>query len=146
MSETKTPKPKTYQQCQAIHVEARHRGLDADQLRDVVEDVTRRTRSIKELTHAEAQKVIQRLKGNSFVPLRTLQHRRQRAGIQQIVTDEQHTLIAELASQRNWTPETLRNFCGRQCKRDRPLTTVDANKVIEALKSMNRRDGLWSAA
>jgi hypothetical protein len=139
------PQPKNYGQVQAIHAEAKRRGLDEDALRDLVESATRRTRSIAALTHAEANKVIQHLKGNSFVPLRTLQYRRKKAGIQQIVTDEQQTLIAELASQREWSPETLQKFCKRQCKRERPLTTADANKVIEALKAMNRRDGLWAA-
>lgn len=139
------PQPKTYSQVQAIHAEAKRRGLNDETLHDLVEDATRRTRSIAALTHAEAQQVIQRLKGNSFVPLRTLQHRRKQAGIQQIVTDDQQTLIAALATQRAWSPETLRKFCQRQCKRDRPLTTAEANKVIEGLKRMNRRDGLWAA-
>lgn len=136
---------RTFGQVQAIHAEARRRGLDREALRDTVESVTNRTRSIAELSHAEAQKVIQRLKGNSFVPLRTLQYRRQRAGIPQLVTPAQLKLIAELASQRDWSVETLAQFCKRQCKREVPRTTQDANKVIEALKAMNRKDRLWSA-
>lgn len=139
------PNKKTTQQVRAIYGEARRRGLDDDQLHDLVASVTMRTRSIKELTHAEAQKVIQRLKGNSFVPLRTLQYRRQKAGIPVLVRPDQLTLIAELASQRDWSIETLAAFCKRQCKREVPRTTSDANKVIEALKAMNKREGLWAA-
>ena len=139
-------KPKTSGQVQAIFAEARKRRIDQDGLRDIVEDVTRRTRSIKELTYNEAQRVIQRLKGNSFVPLRTLQYRRQQAGVPQLVTQQQLNLIGELASQREMSVEALTKFSKRVCKREMPRTTADANKVIEGLKSMNRRDGLWSAA
>lgn len=135
---------KTTNQVRAIHAEARKRGIDPDTLHDLVENVTRRTRSIAALTHAEAQKVIQRMKGDGFVPLRTLQHHRQKSGIPVLVRPEQLTLIAELSSQRDWSVETLATFCKRQCKREMPRTTSDANKVIEALKAMNRRDGLWS--
>lgn len=130
-------RPKSTQQVRAIYGEAKRRGLDNDALHEIVGG------SIKALSFAEAQKVIQRLKADSFVPLRTLQYRRAKAGVQQIVTDEMLTLIAELASQRKWSPETLQNFCVRQCKKKAPRTTVDANKVIEALKSMNKRKGLW---
>lgn len=137
---------KTTAQVRAIFGEGRRCGLDPEAIRDVVEDVTRRTRSVGQLTFAEAERVIQRLKGQGFVPRRTLQYRRQKAGVQQLISQEQVTLIAELASQRNWSAETLSEFCRRQCKRARPRTTSDANKVIEALKAMNRRDGLWNAA
>jgi hypothetical protein len=139
-------RPKTTGQVRAIYAEAKNHGVDADALHDVVADVTRRTRSVKALTYSEAEKVIQRLKGASFVPLRTLQHRRQKAGIPQLVQPAQLTLIAELASQREWDVETTAKFCKRQCGREMPRTTVDANKVIEGLKKMNARDGLWAAA
>lgn len=137
---------KTTGQVRAIYAEAAKRGIDQETLRDMVADVTKRTRSVKALSFTEAQRLIQRLKGNSFVPLRTLQYRRQRAGIPQLVRPEQLTLIADLASQREWDVEALAKFCKRQCKREVPRTTQDANKVIEALKAMNRREGLWSAA
>ncbi len=137
---------KTYSQVKAIFAEARKRGLDNEALHDMVESITRRTRSISSLSYAEAQKVIQRLKGDEFKPLRTLQYHRQKAGIKQLVQDAQLTLIAELASQRNWSAESLTKFCRRQCRHDRPRTTEDANKVIEGLKAMNKREGLWAGA
>jgi hypothetical protein len=101
--------------------------------------------SIAALTYAEAERVIQRLKGRSFVPLRTLQYRRKRAGVQQIITPDHEKKIAALASQRHWSAESLVNFCKRQCGHHPLRTTADANKVIEALKSMNKREGLWAA-
>lgn len=137
--------PKSTDQVKAIFGSAKQCGLDGEALRDVVEDVTKRTRSIAALTHAEAEKVIARLKGRSFVPRRTLQWRRKKAGVKQVVQDAQLTLIAQLASQRNWTAESLTKFCRKMIKRDRPLTTDEANKIVEALRAMNRREGLWAA-
>lgn len=138
------PKPKTYQQVRCIYGEAKRCGLDNDALHELVFDVTA-VSSLSILTYAQAQKVIERLKGRSFAPRRTLQYRRQRAGIKQVVQESQLRLIAELAAQRHWTVDTLSKFCERQCKHPRPRTTDDANKVIEALKSMNKREGLWAA-
>jgi len=137
--------PKSANQVRAIFAEARRVGLDQEPLRDLVESATRRTRSIRELTHAEAEAVIKRLKGKDFVPIRTLQYRRQRQGVEQIVQSAQLRLIADLASQRGWDATTLGAFCKRQCGSMRPRTTKQANQVIEALKAMNRREGLWSA-
>lgn len=135
---------KTSGQVRAIFGEAKRRGIDRETLADIVASVTLRTDSIAALRHAEADRVIARLKDKSYVPTRTLQYRRAKAGVVQIVTEDQLTKIAELASQRKWSAETLLNFCLRQCKH--PVrTTTDANKVIEALKAMNRRDRLWAA-
>ena len=103
------------------------------------------TVSIAALTYAEAERVIARLKGKSFVPTRTLQYRRQRAGVKQVVQQAQLEKIAALATQRNWSAQTLVNFCKRQCGHHPLRTTEDANKVTEALKSMNKREGLWAA-
>ncbi len=140
----KADQPKSKGQVQAIFAEARRIGLDDEALRDVVESSTKRTRSIKECTHAEAEAVIKKLKGNGFVPLRTLQYRRRKQGVEQMVQPAQLKLIAELASQRKWSAETLLKFCQRQCGHTRPRTTSQANKVIEGLKKMNHREGLWS--
>jgi hypothetical protein len=145
----KAPRSKTYDQVRAIFGSAKESGIADEALRDVVADVTKRTRSIKELTFAEAERVITRLKGDAHTPntaRRTQQHRRRKAGVKQMVQQSQLELIAELASQRNWTAETITNFCQKMIKRPRPLTTNDANKMIEALKAMNKREGLWSAA
>ena len=141
----KEQRPKSTSQVRAIFGEAKRCGLDDETLREIVADITHGSTSISTLTFAQAEAVIQRLKGKSFVPLRTLQYRRAKAGIKQVVQEAQLTLIAQLASQRNWSDETLVNFCKRQCGHHPLLTTEDANKVIEALKSMNKREGLWAA-
>lgn len=139
------PRPKTIGQVRAIFGEGRKCGLDKEGIDDVVEDVTKRTRHVSALSFSEAQQVIQRLKGKLFVPLRTLQYRRAKAGIKQVVQEGQLKLIAELATQRDWQPESLIKFCKRQCGHHPLRSTEDANKVIEALKSMNKRDDLWAA-
>lgn len=136
---------KTTGQVRAIFGAAKERGFDDEKLRDIVESVTKRTRHISQLTHAEADLVIQRLKADSFVPRRTLQWRRKKAGVSQLVQETQLKLIADLATQRNWSADSLTQFCQRMIKRDRPVTTAQANTIIEALKSMNRRDKLWAA-
>ena len=135
---------KTTAQLRAIFAEGRKRGLDHEGLQDMAESVTHRTRSLRELTHAEAESLLRRLKGDEFVSLRTVQHRRQRQGIEQVVQPGQLALIAKLASQRHWASEALMGFCERQCGFARPRTTTQANKIIEALKAMNKRDELWS--
>lgn len=147
-------RPKTTGQVRAIFGEARKCGLDNEALHELVasvllngqpSSVAGREASIAQLSYSEAERVIERLKGRAFLPRRTLQYRRAKQGIKQVVQEAQLALIAQLATQRNWPAETLVRFCKRQCGHHPLRTTEDANKVIEALKSMNRREGLWAA-
>ena len=138
---------KTVAQLRAIFGLAKQRGLNSDTLHMLVEAETGKA-SIKELNFTDANKVIRGLGGREFkraeTPRRTTQYRRQRTGAEQIATKEQFTLIGRLASQRDWTPESMIKFCQRTIRTDRPKTTKQANVIIEALKSMNARDGLWA--
>jgi hypothetical protein len=136
-------------QVRAIYGLARASKLDDELLHDAVEFVTGRTRSIADLTFSEANKVIEHLGGRKFAasgstPRRTTQYRRAKEGVTQVVQPGQLELIAKLATQRNWKPDSLIKFCRRQAGHHPLRTTQDANKVIEALKSMNRREGLWA--
>lgn len=145
-----TARRKTPGQNRAIFGAATAAGLDIDDVRDVVESITSETRkeptrSISDLSYTEAERVLARIKGKSFVPARTLQYRRQKAGVTQMVQKSQLDLIVQLATQRNWPASTLEDFCLKVCKRRKPLTTGEANKVIEGLKKMNSREGLWAA-
>lgn len=144
MSSAASSQPKSSGQLRAIFAEARKHGLDHEALREMAESITRRTRQLRELTHAEAESLLRQLRGRDFVSLRTIQYRRQQGGIEQVVRPGQIKLIAKLASQRAWSSEALLKFCQRQCGFSRPRTTAQANKIIEALKSMNKRDSLWS--
>jgi len=130
---------KTPGQLRTIFAVGKERGLDHDELREMAGG------SLRKLSYSDAERLIQRLKGQSFVPLRTLQHRRAKAGVKVMVQQSQIDLIVQLAAQRNWSRYTLSAFSLKVCKRERPLTTDEANKVIEALKAMNRREGLWAA-
>ncbi len=136
--------PKTLAQVQRIFGLARGRDLDEAALHDLVEEATGKT-SIRLLNLTEADAVIVRLGGEPLAARRTVQHRRAKAGVNQIVSQAQLQLIADLASQRRWTADTLREFCLKLCKHFPLRTTADANKVIEALKSMNKREGLWAS-
>lgn len=133
------------QQRAAIFGLAKTRGLNDEMLHSLIEAEVEKT-SIKELSFAEANKVIVALGGKSFLrgqsPRRTRQHHHKESGVTQIVTEEQLALINKLALKRNWTATSLDNFCRRMLKRPRPKTTIEANKIIEALKAMNSRDNL----
>lgn len=140
--------PKTTGQVRAIFGLARSAGHSDEDRHAVIAAVTNgRTESVKDLTFNEANLVIRHYKGRAFkpAPRRTVHHRRQQRGIKQIVSESQLELIAKLASQRNWSPVALKEFCKRQAGHFPLRTTEDANRVIEALKAMNRRGGLWAA-
>lgn len=130
---------KSHAQVKAIFGRAKERDLTDDELRSVVEEVTGQ-RSISALNRQQADKVIVRLGGTAHHARRTVQHRRQRAGVNQIVSPAHLELLRTLARSRNWCDRTIDEFCIRQCGHARPRTTKDANKVIEALKAMNARD------
>lgn len=135
--------PKTNAQVRRIFGLARERGLDEQELRALVEEVTGQAH-ISRLNFTKADAVIVRLGGEPMAARRTIQYRRAKAGVSQVVRPAQLQLIASLASQRHWSAETLQHFCRRQCGHFPLRTTKDANKVVEALKAMNRRDGLWA--
>lgn len=141
-----TVRKMTGKQRAAIFGLAKARGLNHETLHSLVEAEVGKT-SIKELTFAEANKIIVAMGGKAFQrggekPRRTRQHHHKQAGVSQIVTEDQLALINSLAQKRNWTATSLDNFCRRMLKRPRPTTTIEANKIIEALKTMNSRDNL----
>ena len=142
------PAPKTTGQVRAIFGLARSAGHSDDERRAIIAQVTEEKKhSVRDLTFDEANLVIKHYGGDAFkpAPRRTVLYRRQQRGVKQIVSSAQLELIATLASQRQWSAETLRKFCVRQAGHFPLRTTEDANKVIEALKSMNKREGLWAA-
>lgn len=138
------PQPKSNSQVRAIFGLAKQRGIDPDELRAVVEDVTKRSvpagrTGVAKLNFTQADAVIVKLGGEPFAARRTVQQRRKNAGVQQLVGPNQLLYLKQLANARGWGDDTLADFCRRQCGHARPRTTREANKVIEALKAMNRR-------
>lgn len=150
----------TDSQRRAIFGLAKRNGLDDEMIRSAVETVTGRTidfqhTGIADLTFSEANQLIAKLGGVPFAS-RDLHRQRKNAEIKRAVRKggnpdikSQLDLIAELASQREQMrgkPEALKSFIQRCIKKDAPTTTTEATVIIEALKAMNRREGLWHAA
>lgn len=97
------------------------------------------------LTFNQANAIIRRLGGDAVAaqpatPRRTINYHRKKNGVVQIATAEQITLLTRLAAGRGITDAGLKNLCMRMIKRPAPRTTIEANKIIEALKAMNARD------
>lgn len=156
---TRKPKPLTDSQRRAVFGLVKRSGLDDDTLRAAVEAVTGRTvdfqhTGVSDLSFEEGNALIVKLGGVPFAS-RELHRQRAKAEIKRAVRKggnpdikSQLDLIAELASQREQMrgkPEALKAFCVRCIKKDAPTTTTEATVIIEALKAMNRREGLWAA-
>lgn len=99
------------------------------------------------LTFGQANEIIRRLggeplnpPGSNGGPRRTVSYRRRAAGIVQIATAAQLRLLNDLAAGRGITDAGLKNLCSKMIKKPAPRTTLEANKIIEAIKAMNARD------
>ena len=138
------PKLRTLAQNKIIHSLLNTWGFDSESKSELVLDITKgRTESTKELTFAEANFMIEKLKGSKPEPgqsIRNIQHRRASAGVPTIVTpthlDEMRRLWRSVETR---TDAGLEALTQRIIKKPRPLTAQECNKVIEAIKSMNKR-------
>jgi len=127
-------------------------GVSHDDLRDWTAEITNgRTEHTSELYYSEAVEIIDRLQ-NYLNPqqtqpsLRTVQYRRQQAGVEQIVTQEHLQKLNDLwFAKKDRTPSGLESLCFRMLKLNKPRTTKDCNKVIEAVKAMNKREATLGA-
>lgn len=142
---------KTFAQQKRIFGLCKRLGLDDDTRRGAVAVVTTgRTDSVGQLTFDEANALIVHLGGDPLdsrtVPRRTRSYHRQQAGIKQIAQPAHLRLMRDLAAGRGITEEGLRRMGERMLKHWPPHTTAETNKIIEALKSMNRRDAERRAA
>lgn len=143
-----TPKPngtKTKLQVKAIWSLARGKAMTDEQLHDLVAATCDGNDSIRALSKADADKVIEALGGKPFFKRgakRTRQDHHQQTGTKQVVSGTQLDLMNSLAKRRSWTEESLKKFCQRMIHRDAPATTKQANTIIEALKKMNQRENL----
>lgn len=120
----------TYPQIKKIYALAKERGMDNDELHELVHIVTG-SDSIKSLSAQQAANVIDRLTGGKATG---------GAGS----TPRQRNLIEQLAKELGWTsdPRRLRRFIEKQHGVSHPkyLTQQQASQIIEALKSMKRRE------
>lgn len=142
---------KTLAQNKAIFGLASKMHCGREDLAELVFDVTGgRTEHISKLTFDEANGVIVRLGGRAFTPQfnskRTEQYHRQKAGVEQIVSQAHLAKLNQIWSAKpDRTNEGLTQLCQRVIKSDRPRTTKDCNKIIEAIKSMNQRNRAFGA-
>ena len=130
------------QQNRIIHQLIGRRRLDVEEKALLVGEASGgRTESSAKLTRQEANRLIERLGGSPpQLSRRTEQLRRQEAGVKQIATPKQRAYMYKLWNRFSHRRLSgLDKLCRRTIKRRRPQTTEQANKVIEAIKSMNLR-------
>lgn len=109
-----------------------------------------RNPNMSDLTFDEANKVIIALGGEPFRAYgnskRNENYKKQQAGVKSIETDNHLNFIDELARLRGMTPEGVEKLATRMRLPWPPRTTAEGNKIVEALKAMNKRDGLSHSA
>lgn len=141
------PKLKSNRQIKRIFGLGHKWGFGKEELEACAEDVTNgRTYRLSQLTFDEANAMIVRLGG---IPLsstgtskRNENYRKQSAGIKTIETEAHLHKIYELGGLRQMNEDGLRSLATRMKLPWPPSTTEQGNKIVEALKAMNRRDGL----
>lgn len=140
---------KTKAQVARIWGLARSKQMNDELLHSLVLAETNK-HSIRLLSKDEADKVIVALGGEALTQARgnskrTQQARARKANVTTLINDAQRGLIAVLARKR-WgaeaAPATLEKLCLSTIKRTAPLTSIEAIKMIQALRGMNRRDGI----
>ncbi|HQU84841.1 MAG TPA: hypothetical protein PKY59_17010 [Pyrinomonadaceae bacterium] len=139
----KVKRTRTSAQNKLMHGYTAKCGLSKDDLRDYAAEVSNgRTDHTSELYVEEAAQIIDRLQKiaepKKDVSIRTVQYRRQTAGVEQIVTVAHLTKLKNLWFKKSErTAEGLEKLCNRIIKHSKPRTTKECNKVIEAIKQMN---------
>lgn len=152
--------PKTTDQLRAIFGLAKSRGVEMDDDTKAALSLRAskdRTDRLSMLSFDEANVLIKHLggdpipqsqiaNGKSQIPRRTLNHRKQKTGVVTLASPGHLAKMDRLAADRGMSREGLERMCLRMLKTKRPRTAVAVNAVIEALKSMNKRDNARRAA
>lgn len=138
-------KLRTLAQNNIIHGLLGNFGFDREAKAEMVLDITQgRTESSKEMTFDEANVMIKRLDGRPIFAARkaprTEQLDRQIAGIKRIASAKHRNLMELKARRRGISPEGLGDLSASVNKGIRnPRTTEEVNRVIEAIKAMDKR-------
>lgn len=137
--------PKTLAQHRRIFALGTKLGFGVDELRELAESEFGQP-SLSNLTFDQANHLINRLGGlpfpkrPDFTPRRTVQDRRRKAGVTSIVSPTHLDHLRNL-----WRVDPARTEPGLEALTRRiighakPRTGAECNKVIEAVKSMNKR-------
>lgn len=108
--------------------------------------VTCHSSQISELYFDEANAMIKFLGGDPFSTrgnsIRNQNYKKQAAGIKTIETDAHLHKIHDLAAARNMSDEGLQSLSRRMNQPWPPQTTEQGNRIVEALKAMNKRDNV----
>lgn len=146
--------PRTNAQNKALHSLLSKHGFDADSKAEMVYFYTDgRTERSSEMSFDEANRMIHKLGGQPFTATpsisgksrRAVNLKNQKAGIKSIVSPTHIDLMNRLWRLRDGrTPEGLKALSQRIIRKDKPATSTECNKVIEAIKSMNSRDNALS--
>jgi Protein of unknown function (DUF1018) len=133
-----------------IYAAAREHHISNDDLHASIATIGKQ--SLKDLDAAEACTLLDGIRGiQRHKPWAKREAmgtagRRDRRGrednVTHLVTPGEMQRLKEQAGLRGWSPETIAAFVLRQLGKDKIVTTADCNKVLWALKTMNRRDGL----
>lgn len=128
-------------------------GLGHDELKSCAFMVSGgRTDHTSKLYTTEADEIIRQLEAKLGVKepsRRTVQHRRQEANVPQLPTAPHTKLMNDLARKRGIGEAGLASLCRKTLragdvsltdKQCLPRTTAETSEIIEALKSMNKRD------
>lgn len=139
---------KCNRQLRAIFGLARKRGLDKPDLEALAAETAGVSR-LSRLSFKDANRLIVRLGGEPFplvspvadtTPRRTVNYRRQKAGVVALASPRHLEYLETLARNRGITPQGLDRLCMRMLRSRRPRTARGCNAVIEAIKSMMARD------
>ena len=131
----------------AIHAAGRANGADREAIHEAIAAGYGKT-SIKDLTPAEAMKLLDGLNGRS---LDTTDRRRAKAWhgrrnthitTEYRISPRDMARLEKSANLRNWNADTLGDFIERQIGKRTISTIGELNKVLWPIKRMNRKDGL----
>lgn len=139
------PKFRTNAQNSLMFGLAAKAGVSHDDLRDWTAEITAgRTEHTSELYYSEAVEIIDRLQklfNPDQTPRRTVNYRRQKTGVEQIVTPDHLQKMVDLwFAKKERTSSGLESLCLRVIKLEKPRTAKECSKVIEAIKAMNSRE------
>ncbi len=143
------PKFRTKAQNSRMHGLGGKLGLPHEDLRDFAFEYSNgRTDHTSELYIKEAANLINYLdslanpKDANQLSQRTINYHKQKAGIGTIETQAQLKLINDLwFKYPHRTASGLESICLRTIKIEKPRTTKEGSKIVEAIKSMNAREG-----
>jgi hypothetical protein len=137
----------TTQMLRTLFGVARQYGVNSEQLHDAASLQFNKS-SLKLLTAAEAGALIDGMRkaagdrpfaGPRRQAMGTHGSRGRRGDTAQLVNERELQMLADAAERVGWDAARLAGFCERQIKKSAPVTMAELNRVLWALKSMERR-------